>query len=246
MKTQGFTPALRGEPSRLWRDGQERRLSMMYAAAPMLASGRVLVDGCGLGLYAHKLCRCVASVHGIDIEFDRVARPIVPMDFLVCGAAEHLPYPDSVFDVVISHEVLEHVEDDARAAGEIVRVLRVGGRGIIFAPNRWYPVETHGVYWADKYYFGNIPLVNYLPTNIRNRLAPHVRAYTRSGLLRLFDALHVTYISHAVIYGGYDNIITRFGPLGRLLRSCLYLLEHTPLRWLGLSHLLVIEKTKAG
>ncbi len=46
---------------------------------------------------------------------------------------------------------------------EIFRVLKPGGRLVLFCPNRGYPFETHGIYWRGKYHFGNIPLVNYLP-----------------------------------------------------------------------------------
>ncbi|MEZ4658484.1 MAG: hypothetical protein R2911_13000 [Caldilineaceae bacterium] len=51
-------------------------------------------------------------------------------------------------------------------------MLKPGGRGIIFAPNRFHPFETHGHYWRGQYHFGNTPLINYLPDPLRNRLAP--------------------------------------------------------------------------
>src|SRR5690606_26208157 len=126
-------------------------------------------------------------------------------------AAEAIPYPDNRFDTILSHEVLEHVDDDRAAVREMVRVLRPGGRIIIFAPNRWYPFETHGHYWRGKYHFGNTPLINYLPDPLRNRLAPHVRAYTGAGLRRLFDGCPVRIVTHRRIYGGYDNLIARLG-----------------------------------
>jgi hypothetical protein len=46
-----------------------------------------------------------------------------------------------------------------------------------------------------------------------------------------------------VIFGAYDNLIARFGILGRLVRGMLQFLERTPLRAMGLSHLWVVEKT---
>jgi hypothetical protein len=46
-----------------------------------------------------------------------------------------------------------------------------------------------------------------------------------------------------VIFGAYDNLVARFGAIGRLLRSVLQSLETTPLRVLGLSHYWVVEKT---
>ena len=115
-------------------------------------------------------------------------------------------------------------------------------RLVLFCPNRWYPVETHGIFWRGTYYFGNKPLVNYLPRPWRDRLAPHVRTYTRKDLNALFEDLPVKFVTRKVIFGGYDNIINRFPRLGRILRAILYWLEDTPLQILGLSHYWVVEK----
>ena len=45
--------ALRGEPSYVWRAGQERRLQMI-ARWTMLENARVLDAGCGVGMYTSK------------------------------------------------------------------------------------------------------------------------------------------------------------------------------------------------
>ena len=49
--------ALRGEPSYVWRDGQRRRLRMILEAAGERVAGRVLVDGCGIGMYLYHLSK---------------------------------------------------------------------------------------------------------------------------------------------------------------------------------------------
>lgn len=234
----------RGVPSLVWRAGQDRRLAMIKAAAgPRLApDSRVLVDGCGLGMYVRALRAYTPYVVGLDIEPAWAAQSHTHSALVNVAAGEHLPYPANHFDLVLSHEVLEHVADDRLSAAEMVRVLKKGGRAVIFCPNRLYPFETHGHYWRGTYYFGNTPLINYLPNLLRNRLAPHVRAYTGSGLQKLFEALPVTIVSHTQIYPGYDNLVARRPRLGRWLQKVTYFLEHTPLRRLGLSHLLVIEK----
>lgn len=234
--------ALRGEPSYVWRFGQSRRLDMIVQALPLDAR-RILVDGCGIGTYVRQLAELGYHTVGLDIDFERVAQGTASgVEQLHVAAGERLPYPDAAFDAVLSHEVIEHVDDDRRAAREMIRVLRSGGRAILFCPNRLYPFETHGHYWRGEYHFGNTPLINYLPNPIRNRLAPHVRAYTRRGIRRLFADRPVRIVTHTQIFPGYDNIVARRPALGKLLRAVTYAFERTPLRRFGLSHVLVVEK----
>ncbi len=235
--------ALRGNPSFVWRAGQERRLQMILDWTPKPLR-RALVNGCGVGLYLRALQNSVPEVHGMDIEGEhlRAAASNVPDAPLNLSQGEQLPYPDGSFDLILSHEVLEHVEDDRRAASEIARVLRVGGRAAIFVPNRLYPFETHGHYWQGDYRFGNTPLINYLPTSMRNQLAPHVRAYTHRSLLDLFVGLPILVRRHTQIFPGYDGIIARQPAIGRVLRAFTYALEQTPLTSFGISHFLVLEK----
>ncbi len=218
---------------------------MIRDAAPPLDAAYVLENGCGIGVYVEKLRPLTRAVFGLDYDFERVAEGAQRMQtpsVLICAASEQLPYPDNCFDLILSNEVIEHVQDDRAAVTEMVRVLRPGGRIALFCPNRWYPVETHGIYWRGEYRFGNKPFVNYLPDGLRNKLAPHVRTYTAHGLRRLFAGLPVRIITHTRIFGGYDNLIARFGALGKLLRGMLYFVEQTPLNVLGLSHFWVVEK----
>ena len=84
--------------------------------------------------------------------------------------AEELPFADNFFDIVFLNEVLEHVEDDKRTISESIRVLKVGGKIIIFAPNRLFPFETHGIFIGKKYIFDNFPFLNWLPLKVRNFL----------------------------------------------------------------------------
>jgi SAM-dependent methyltransferase len=234
--------AARGEPSYVWRFGQSRRLDLILKALPLDAR-RILVDGCGIGLYVKHLDELGYNTFGLDIDFGRVRQGARSgVEQLHVAAGEHLPYPGAAFDAVLSHEVIEHVADDRLAAREMIRVLRPGGRVILFCPNRLYPFETHGHYWRGAYRFGNTPLINYLPNPIRDRLAPHVRTYTGRGIRSLFADLPVRAVTHRQIYPGYDNIVARRPSLGKALRTLTYAFEHTPLRIFGLSHFLIMEK----
>ena len=150
--------------------------------------------------------------------------------------------PERTFDLILMLDVIEHVDDDRRTAHEMVRVTRPGGSIVVFAPNRLYPFETHGAYVGGRYVFGNIPLINWLPDPLRDRLAPHVRAYTGRGLERLFAGEPVRLVTHRCIYPGFDNLSARYPMLGRILRRALYVAETTPLHVFGLSHFLVLRK----
>ena len=231
----------RGAPSYVWREGQERRLAMIRRWGDTHGA-YILEAGCGVGAYAERLLVDSPHVYAADVEFERVREAHLRVPLTHVAAAEALPYPDNTFDMVLSHEVLEHVQDDRLAMAEMVRVLKPGGRLVVFCPNRWYPFETHGHYWRGKYYFGNTPLINYLPDFLRNRLAPHVRAYTWHGLHRLLTGLPVRVVYHTRIFGAYDNLIARRPRLGRALRTVLYAAEKLPLRLFGLSHLLILTK----
>ncbi len=248
LDLHGARAALRGNPSFVWRAGQDRRLNLIVAhglpPAPDQQVESILVDGCGVGMYVRALRPFAERVAGIDIEMEHltIARRNVADAAVAQAMCELLPYADNQFDLVLSHEVLEHVADDRLAVGEIVRVLKPGGRAVIFAPNRLYPFETHGHYWRGVYHFGNTPLINYLPNPLRNRLAPHVRAYTAGGLLDLFVGQPVRVLTMTQIFPGYDNIVARRPALGRWLRRVTYALEQTPLTRFALSHFLVVVK----
>lgn len=234
--------ALRGEPSYVWRAGQERRLDMIVQAAGERIQGRVLENGCGVGMYVEKLSALGGTVIGLEYDRERAVEARERAPHIINAASEAIPLPALHFDLILSHEVLEHVQDDRQAVREMVRVLKPSGRIVLFCPNRGYPFETHGIYWRGRYKFGNIPLVNYLPRKWRDRLAPHVRVYSMHDLEKLLEGLPVHFIERTVIFGAYDNIISRFGGLGRFLRARLQWLEKTPLRGLGLSHFWVVEK----
>ncbi|HLH73280.1 MAG TPA: class I SAM-dependent methyltransferase, partial [Chloroflexota bacterium] len=174
-----------GHPSYVWRFGQDRRLSLIRAYATL--EGRWILDiGCGIGTYVRKFRQFSDHVMGVDIDEERVAEGAQTLPGLAVAAAEDLPFPDSSFDVVVLNEVIEHVRDDAQTITDAVRVLRPGGRLIMYAPNRLYFFETHGIYLGSRYIFRLIPFINWLPDVIRDRFCPHVRAYTRHDIWRLF------------------------------------------------------------
>jgi SAM-dependent methyltransferase len=227
-----------GNPSFVWRSGQDRRLNLIRRYVT-LEGARILDIGCGIGTYVTRFQELSDRVYGIDIDAARVRGGRTGS--LALAVSEQLPFVSDSFDLVLLNEVIEHVRDDALTLREACRVVRPGGHVVIYAPNRLYPFETHGVYLGKRYVFGNIPLVNYLPDALRNRLVPHARAYTHRGMRRIIEGLPADVVAHTYVYPGFDNIAARRQRLGALLQGVFHRLEATPLRAFGLSHFVVLR-----
>ena len=230
-----------GHPSQIWTRGLERRLEMLRREVP-LEGKRVLDVGCGVGEFVRRLREFSEDVCGVDIDAERVRQGAERVPNLALSVGEYLPFRDDTFDVVLLHEVIEHVTDDLATLREARRVLRPDGRAVIFCPNRLYPFETHGVFLGRRYVFGNVPLVNWLPDAARDRIVPHARAYTCGDLPRLCRRAGLRERLHTYVFPGFDHVAGRRPVLGRVLRAVLQPVERTPLRIFGLSHFVVLEK----
>jgi SAM-dependent methyltransferase len=235
--------AILGHPSQVWTRGLERRLGFVLEQVP-LDGKRILDIGCGVGAFVRRLGEFSDRVYGTDIDRDSVLRGAEQVPNLALAVGEHMPYRDEAFDVILLHEVLEHVDNDLETLREVRRLLAPGGRAVIFCPNRLYPFETHGIFIGRKYVFGNIPFVNYLPDPMRDRLVPHARTYTKRGLRRIYRRAGLKARLHSFVYPGFDHIAADRQVVGKALRTVLYPLENTALRNFGLSHFVVLERSE--
>ena len=230
-----------GEPSYVWRSGQERRLQLIRKHVAL--EDRWILDvGCGIGTYCRRFGEFSPHVVGIDVSHKRIKEGVAAVHNLLAAAGENLPFADGSFDVIVFNEVIEHVRDDRKTIQDALRVLREGGHIVIYAPNRLYPFETHGIFWRGRYKFGNILGVNYLPDGLRRKLVPHARAYLASDIVRLWRGLPVRLVVHTYVYPGFDNVAARSPRTGRLLQRVLHRAEETPARRFGLSHFVVLQK----
>ena len=230
-----------GHPSQVWTRGLERRLEIMRRHVD-LEDKSILDIGCGVGAFVRRLREFSSRVAGIDVDRERVTEGGKAVPDLALAVGERLPFADGAFDVILLHEVLEHVTDDQATLREANRLLRPGGRVVIFCPNRLYPFETHGIFLGKRYIFGNMPVVNYMPDAVRNRLVPHARAYTGRGLRRIYRRARLRPVIHSYVFPGFDHILADRKIVGKALRWLLYPLENSPLRIFGLSHFVVLGK----
>ena len=234
-----------GHPSYVWRRGQDRRLDLIRRYVP-LEGKRILDVGCGIGAYVTKFRDFSPDVFGVDVDEEKIRAAARTLPHVLPAEAEALPFSDESFDVILLHEVIEHVRDDRVTIREAVRCLRPGGQVIVFAPNRMYPFETHGFYMGDRFIFRLLPLINYAPDPIRNVFCHHVRIYTRRGIKRLFAGLDVDFPVSTHIYPGFDNIVARHRLFGRVLQSATTVAEATAFRSFGISHFIVARKRPRG
>lgn len=95
---------------------------------------RILDVGCGNGFYTKAFCQEGSDVFGMDVKSyqDGVRSPFK----FVLYDGKSFPFKDNFFDLVVSWDVLEHVEDDQNLVDEVRRVLRKGSQFYCGTPNR--------------------------------------------------------------------------------------------------------------
>jgi SAM-dependent methyltransferase len=134
--------AIKARQKRVWGAGNYSVIATaLYSTAEVLcedvnvpAGARVLDVACGSGNVALAAARRRAEVIGIDFVAplldharERAAAEWLDIDFREADA-EALPFPDASFDVVLSAFGVMFAADPERAAQEMVRVCRPGGR----------------------------------------------------------------------------------------------------------------------
>jgi SAM-dependent methyltransferase len=131
-----------GDYDRLASYGSAAEASHLVRSAAVAAGDRVLDVGTGSGIAAIVAARCGARVIGVDptaalLTKARENATLAGVDVnWQDGVAEMLPFDDASFDIVLSQYAHMFSTAPERAASEMLRVLRPGGR-IAFAA--WTP-----------------------------------------------------------------------------------------------------------
>jgi SAM-dependent methyltransferase len=127
-----------------------RRRAIVHEALGAQPGDRVLDAGCGPGFYVAELLERVGpegSVVGVD-----ASAPMLALSAKRCeghanvafheGDVTGLPLPDADFDRALSVQVLEYVADIPAALAELFRVLRPGGRLLLWDVD-WTTISWH-------------------------------------------------------------------------------------------------------
>jgi len=136
MQPHTYPIMYRVEGSHWWFVGRRRILSSFVGriVRNLNPDPRILDVGCGTGANLEMLAQ-FGEVEGVDVSTEA-------LDFCQTrglqnvrqGEAEHLPYEDRSFDLVTGLDVVEHLDDDTAGLQEMRRVLRPGGRALLFVP----------------------------------------------------------------------------------------------------------------
>lgn len=125
------------------------RIRNVFSLLPPLDRRVVLDLGCGMGTFTIETARAGARAIGVDpaAEAVKAARAVargegVATEFLLADAAD-LPLGPETADLVIAADLVEHLDDVtlARILAETRRVLREGGRLVLYTPSRTHVFE---------------------------------------------------------------------------------------------------------
>ncbi len=123
---------------------------------------KLLDFGCGSGIFVEELEKAGFDAHGVDISDEAVRfGALQGIKNLSVIDSHKINFGDNTFDVVLSMDVLEHLEDEEWALKEIERILKPNGIFVVMVP-------------AYMFLWG-----------VQDEVAHHYRRYTKGSLLKV-------------------------------------------------------------
>ncbi|MCD8740867.1 class I SAM-dependent methyltransferase [Mucilaginibacter roseus] len=119
------------------RDATIKVINQLTANSP----DKLLVDfGCGDMPYRSVIEPKVGKYLGVDLEMNPKAEHHIDFD-------SKTTLPDNYADIVLSNQVLEHVDSPAGYLQEAMRILKPGGTLILTTHGYWFYHPTPNDYW---------------------------------------------------------------------------------------------------
>ncbi|MBT8061411.1 MAG: class I SAM-dependent methyltransferase [Xanthomonadales bacterium] len=209
-----FTPECERE---IWHEHMHR-----YTFAREFCSSRVVLDAaCGEGFGTALLSQVASHVTGVDISETAITHARsrygeannVAFEVADCCA---LPFGDRHFDVVVSFETLEHLENQQQLLSEFRRVLRDDGLLILSSPDK--------AEYSDKQDFDNPFHVRELYRHeLESLLAAHFPAFRLLGQVLAF---HSVIFDESPAAQARSHVLNQKGELteGRVAQAPVYLI----------------------
>ncbi len=184
MQQHTYAIMRRVEQSHWWFVGRrqiirsflERLVRDLQSSRGQASALNILDVGCGTGANLEMLAEFGAA-EGVDVSAEALSFcQARGLEKVKLGAAEALPYDDNSFDLATGLDVVEHLDDDLAGLKEMRRILRPGGRALLFVP-------------AFMFLWG-----------VQDDISNHRRRYTLKGLKRVvkeagFEVERATYVN---------------------------------------------------
>lgn len=122
----------------------------------------------GAAQYAAQELHTHATLTAVDQSYtarDLVQQVCPQIDFIIAEFEEGLPFDDDSFDCVTAGEIIEHMEDPARFARELIRVCK---------PRGWVTISTVNPHCENAIKHGDYPehLWEFTPDELVEFFAP--------------------------------------------------------------------------
>ncbi|GAB2690078.1 class I SAM-dependent methyltransferase [Aliiglaciecola sp. 3_MG-2023] len=115
--------------------------------------GKILDMACGVGTFLFYGLKKGYDIYGIepekwklsymDMKMKELNYPDYYRDRIIEGVGENIPFEDNSFDYITTYQTLEHVQNVEKTLNELIRVLKVGGKLKIQAPDYNSFYEPH-------------------------------------------------------------------------------------------------------
>jgi ubiquinone/menaquinone biosynthesis C-methylase UbiE len=172
---------------------------------------RLLEVGVGAGTDHLRFARAGAVCTGVDlseVSLETTRRHLLAEGLesdLRVADAENLPFADGSFDRAYSWGVIHHTPDTPRAASEILRVLRPGGRFCVMVYNRHSLVA--GQAWLVYAALRGRPMRSLADVLAHHMESPGTKGYTAAEARALFEGAQA--VSVETVVTPYDMRIGR-------------------------------------
>lgn len=189
------------EERKILNSWTERRGQEILRTIEQLRIGRakILDFGCGHGWFTERLAN-IGEAQGIDLSPEAIAmaKERRPDLTYLAGDIYDAELPEDYFDVVVSQEVISHVENQTEYIERAARVLKPAGYLVITTGNRFVIDRLGDVGWTA---YPAEHIENELTrTDMRRLLAPKFRILSlrtiiphgTRGILRLVNSYKLT------------------------------------------------------
>ena len=194
------------------------------ALTDVAPGGRLLDLGCDDGKRTLRFAAAAraSEAHGVEVVAE-AAEQARRSGILVTEADLNgrLPLPDAAYDVVVSNQVIEHLEDTDAFVAELARLVRSGGVVITSTENlaSWHNIAALAFGWqpfsltnvtSQTSGLGN-PLAIHRGETARPESWRHVKVFSYRGLRELFESHGLSVVS--ILGSGYYPFPARLGRL---------------------------------